>query len=94
MTLHVIREFKVNLIYVVNLTDFFVFLTKSERGKNLFNEIISLFTFWQRLLAIQNPVPEAIFFAVGALTLSVLFAVHCGLVTFGVVEEEQHFETL
>lgn len=43
---------------------------------------------------VQGPVAETIFFAVGALTLSVLFAVHCGLVTFGVVEEEPQFEML
>ncbi|VIO95466.1 Metaxin 1 homolog, putative [Brugia malayi] len=42
----------------------------------------------------SGPVAETIFFAVGALTISVLFAVHCGLVTFGVVEEEPPFEML
>ncbi|KAM3722095.1 Metaxin-1 [Dirofilaria immitis] len=42
----------------------------------------------------SGPVAETIFFAVGALTLSVLFAVHCGLVKFGVVDEEPQFEML
>ncbi|VDN06492.1 unnamed protein product [Thelazia callipaeda] len=35
---------------------------------------------------------DSIFFVVSALTLSVIFAVHCGLLTFSVEEEEPQFE--
>lgn len=32
---------------------------------------------------------ETIFFAAGALTLSLLFAIHCGLISFAVVDDDE-----
>uniref|UniRef100_A0A915PLI0 Metaxin n=1 Tax=Setaria digitata TaxID=48799 RepID=A0A915PLI0_9BILA len=42
----------------------------------------------------SSSMADTIFFAVGALTLSALFAVHCGLISFDVIEEEPKVEML